>query len=145
MYSQVACVITYLCWLPPGQVSPVFIWWAHHAVLPLPVHKWPHTSALSITTTQRCDMAITSLIAMFMGPTWGPSGADRTQVGPKLAPWTLLSGILLGNLLVTRVNLCELHLSHCGHIHVYCGCKSLNLAVQSRLTERTATVVISYM
>ena len=29
-----------------------------------------------------------------MGPTWGPSGADRTQVGPMLAPWTLLSGML---------------------------------------------------
>ena len=28
-----------------------------------------------------------------MGPTWGPPGADKTQVGPKLAPWTLLSGI----------------------------------------------------
>ena len=26
-----------------------------------------------------------------MGPTWGPSGADRTQVGPMVAPWTLLS------------------------------------------------------
>ena len=35
----------------------------------------------------------TSLIARFMGPTWGPSGADRTQVGPMLAPWTTLSGI----------------------------------------------------
>ena len=31
----------------------------------------------------------------FMGPTWGPSGADRTQVGPMLAPWTLLSGTSL--------------------------------------------------
>ena len=28
----------------------------------------------------------------FMGPTCGPSGADRTQVGPMLAQWTLLSG-----------------------------------------------------
>ena len=36
----------------------------------------------------------TSLIARFMGSTWGPSGADRSQVGPKLAPWTLLFGIL---------------------------------------------------
>ena len=36
-----------------------------------------------------------SLIARLMGPTWGPSGADRTQVGPMLAPWTLLSGMLL--------------------------------------------------
>ena len=30
--------------------------------------------------------------ARFMEPRWGPSGADRTQVGPMLAPWTLLSG-----------------------------------------------------
>ena len=37
--------------------------------------------------------ALTTLIARFMGPTWGPPGADRTQVGPMLAPWTLLSGM----------------------------------------------------
>ena len=30
-------------------------------------------------------------IAGFTWPTWGPPGADRTQVGPRLAPWTLLS------------------------------------------------------
>ena len=36
----------------------------------------------------------TSLIARCVGPTWGPSGADRTQVGPMLAPWTLLNGLL---------------------------------------------------
>ena len=35
-----------------------------------------------------------SLIARFMGPAWGPSGADRTQVGPMLAPWTLLSWVI---------------------------------------------------
>ena len=35
----------------------------------------------------------TSLIARFTGPTWGPSGADRTQVGPLLDPWTLLFGV----------------------------------------------------
>ena len=35
------------------------------------------------------------LIVRFMGPTWGPSGADRTQVGPMLAPWTLPSGACL--------------------------------------------------
>ena len=34
-----------------------------------------------------------SLVARLMGPTWGPYGADRTQVGPMLSPWTLLSGI----------------------------------------------------
>ena len=39
-----------------------------------------------------------TLIARFVGPTWGPSGADRTQVGPILAPWTLLSGYATGDL-----------------------------------------------
>ena len=33
-----------------------------------------------------------ALIARFMGPTWGPSGADRTQAGPMLAPWTFYLG-----------------------------------------------------
>ena len=36
-------------------------------------------------------MSFKVLIARFMGPIWGPYGAGRTQVGPMLAPWTLLS------------------------------------------------------
>ena len=31
-------------------------------------------------------------ITRFTWPTWGPPGSCRPQVGPKLAPWTLLSG-----------------------------------------------------
>ena len=34
-----------------------------------------------------------TLIARLIGSTWGPSGADRTQVGPMLASWSLLSGL----------------------------------------------------
>ena len=47
---------------------------------------------------------ITTLIARFKGPTWGPSGVDRTQVGPILAPWTLLSrhGQLKWSTTITR-------------------------------------------
>ena len=41
---------------------------------------------------KRLSLCKSILIARFMGPTWGPSGADRTNVGPTLAPWTLLSG-----------------------------------------------------
>ena len=36
---------------------------------------------------------LTSQIAKFMGPTWGPPGSCRPQMGPMLAPWILLSGI----------------------------------------------------
>ena len=33
-----------------------------------------------------------SQIAKFMGPTWGPTGSSRPQMGPMLTPWTLLLG-----------------------------------------------------
>ena len=50
-----------------------------------------------------------NLIARFMGPTWGPHGADRTQVGPILVPWTLLSGqvsILHGESVMLSQDVC---------------------------------------
>ena len=31
-------------------------------------------------------------MARFVGPTWGPPGSCRPQMGSMLAPWTLLSG-----------------------------------------------------
>ena len=34
----------------------------------------------------------TTQITRLMGPTWDPPGSCRPQVGPMLAPWTLLSG-----------------------------------------------------
>ena len=46
-----------------------------------------------LSSWQSTSNCILSLIARFMGSTWGPSGADRTQVGPMLAPWTLLFGL----------------------------------------------------
>ena len=54
-----------------------------------------------------------TLIARFMGPTWGPSGTDRTQVGPMLAPWTLLSGyVILGQQCVCRWS-CTMRINAC--------------------------------
>ena len=52
-------------------------------------YHFDETPFLVIISQQTC---IHTLIARFMGSTWGPSGADRTQVGPMLTPWTLLSG-----------------------------------------------------
>ena len=56
----------------------------------------PDTSlTLEYSRSQGKFMLIWPLIARFMGPTWGPSGADRTQVGIMLAPWTLLPGTVM--------------------------------------------------
>ena len=40
------------------------------------------------------NIALRSQIAKFIGPTWGPPGSRRPQMGPMLTPWTLLSGML---------------------------------------------------
>ena len=40
------------------------------------------------------DWWVTSLIAGFMGPTWGPPGAEITQVSPMVAPCTLSSELI---------------------------------------------------
>ena len=42
-----------------------------------------------------CREQYTSQIAKFMGPSWGPPGFCRPQMGPMLAPWILQSGIRL--------------------------------------------------
>ena len=48
------------------------------------------TTAVTVTAANSTG-GKPALIATFMGPTWDPSGADRAQVGPILASWTLLS------------------------------------------------------
>ena len=58
----------------------------HHSMM---THLHSNTNTLHLSSS-----ISTALIARFMGPTRGPSGTDRTQVGPMLAPWTLLSGWL---------------------------------------------------
>ena len=45
-----------------------------------------------VSTISATSYAEATLITRFMGPTWGPSGADRPRVGPMLSPWSLLSG-----------------------------------------------------
>ena len=50
----------------------------------------------------------------------GPAGADRTQVGPMLAPWTLLSGITirciennsLAHLQISSINVMAMVVEH---------------------------------
>ena len=50
-----------------------------------------HGCAAGLGYPKTCCSRITQ-IAKFTGPTWGPPGSCRPQMGPMLAPWTLLSG-----------------------------------------------------
>ena len=51
-----------------------------------------------------------------MGPTWGPPGSYRPQMGPMLAPWTLLSGTVAAGLLHWQWAASE----HSWRIYKYC-------------------------
>ena len=72
---------------------PTTLWWCWYLLIwmePLcaPLH-WAVGQTGSPGDSGR-NMPI--LIARFVGPTCGPPGNDRTQLGPMLAPLTLLSG-----------------------------------------------------
>ena len=56
-----------------------------------------HRNKPNITYLLGNNLPGNSKIAKFMGPTWGPPGSCRPQMGPMLAPWTLLSGLLCLN------------------------------------------------
>ena len=46
---------------------------------------------------------------MFMGPAWDPPGSCRPQMGPMLAPWTLLSGYLTYSIFHNYVHCNDTH------------------------------------
>ena len=52
------------------------------------------SNAESISMSLHQHGELTSQISKFMGPTWGPPGSCRPQMGPMLARWTWLSGIV---------------------------------------------------
>ena len=67
-------------WLSLGQ---------RHGPFVRTMHLWAVDSPRKGPVTRKvfpCHNGNSPLIARFMGPTWGPSGAARTQAGPMLAP-----------------------------------------------------------
>ena len=92
MLTQVAKFMG-LTWDPPGscrpQMGPILVpWTLLSGKLTQHVSPWSYM----LGRCQWQDRNYCTLTARFMGPTRGPPGAYRTQVGPMLAPWTLLSG-----------------------------------------------------
>ena len=73
------------------------VYWRIYASLSIDELQWISHGIMcqqrSIFCNQDGRIRLYSLIVRFMGPTWGPSGTGRTQVGPMLVPWNLLSGL----------------------------------------------------
>ena len=62
---------------------------------------------------------LSTKIVKFMGPTWGPPGSCELQMGPMLAPWTLLSGLL--KCILTTYDWCSMFSSKL----CQCRCRSV--------------------
>ena len=58
-------------------------------------HFWSICGCWVISGSSNACKFNNALAARFMGPIRGLSGAERTQVGAMLAPWTLLSGCFI--------------------------------------------------
>ena len=71
---------------PIMEVCPDWAHWGHTDYPPSRIVV-PHYDNLPFTTN-------VPQIARFMGPTWGPPGSCRPQMGPMLAPRTLLSRVI---------------------------------------------------
>ena len=76
--NNIPALVQIMAWRRPGDKPS-----SEPIVVRLPMH---------VCVTRPKWVNAYTLITRFTGPTWGLSGAERTQVGPMLAPWTLLSG-----------------------------------------------------
>ena len=69
-------------------------------------HLFNHNrrDSLTLTLTSGPQFLINAIsqIAKFMGPTWGPPGSCRHQMGPMWAPWALLSGLSYSKIAMMR-------------------------------------------
>ena len=105
--AKLCCRIIYVISWPHQRAlaswQVAYICHTYHTVTSIfPLHGTiPNFSTAAITSCTFINSsrsAYKPLVARFMGPTWGPSGADRTQVGYTLAPLTLLSGTVKAKL-----------------------------------------------
>ena len=85
-------------WDPPGSYRPRWApRWPHEPLCQGRLTRrnfflWQMRCIATLNTRGLDHLGFYSLIARFMGPTWGPNGADSTKVGPMWATRNLLSG-----------------------------------------------------
>ena len=88
-----------------------------NVILPSRSHAWSYRH-----NTKYCYLhwgSIHSQITKFMGPTWGPPGSCQPQMGPMLAPWILLSGMIW---ITTCTEGASIHMNYNCSLPLGCDC-----------------------
>ena len=78
------------------DILHTYNWQHYHQHMFIEICFWDDAEGRSTMERNPPFTSEASLIARFMWPTWGPPNDDSILVGPMLAPWTLLSGMLPG-------------------------------------------------
>ena len=108
-WNQMVCTQFSSYWFPgakaPGHQYPQ-CWISSHCLRPVSnrniavmmrnrkKNEFTFKKLIQLLKSWRVIKKIISSIAKFMGPTWGPSGSCRPQMGPMLVPWTLPPALL---------------------------------------------------
>ena len=103
-------LLTHICVTRPQWVNVASVATSHRREIRTHNVSVTITTFASVMATMWIRLnrqSITSLIARFMGPTRGPSGADRTQMGPMLVPFYL--GFYISNPTIVDTILWALH------------------------------------
>ena len=110
IYACISYLLYYTSWKNERIIKH-----SHHALYTIPnvsikivvlTYWYAHLIPENNHVISRCCFPV-SQIARFMGPTWGPPGSCRPQMGHMLAPWTLPSGLLKLNLAVKQTIFCS--------------------------------------
>ena len=91
------------------------------------------------------QLIVTSPIASFMGPTWGPPGSCRPHVGPTLALWTLLSGTIIRMWIDGWSDGVDVWKSSCWTLFMGLSCRAINriMYVTSELVKMNPRKTLS--
>ena len=112
-------------------------------------HKWSSKIRLNrdritliVTILFDISQSLQTQIARFAWPTWGPPGSCRPQVGPMLAPWTLLSGEW--QTLPTGIIYTECTIIDAGKVCVLITCQTSHLVLNNSGWPKAVVETLSF-
>ena len=79
--------------MPPCR-SVLLLWPSLHEDIMGRARIWGFVCQKQLSKQGQVITSNSTQIAKLMAPTWDPPGSCRPQMGPMLAPWTLLSGYM---------------------------------------------------
>ena len=96
--SDVKIITTHEVWIQKNKSANIYYKEWNKDISVIVRSRTNKTGHVQLARSVCVMIKVIAQIARFMWPTWGPPGTYRPQMGPTLAPWTLLSGCIYLNM-----------------------------------------------